>query len=181
MTRTYIYINPLTKCLALFLLICVAAAGLSGCGSSGAKPGNTDSPPDPEPILITELDLDYLLSQGLPVILNFGDDSPESLEVLAALERLQKDIGQNVLIRSVDLTQNPAAREGFPIQVMPSQFFYQADGKPIPLPMTLDIIMSSFMDIDTMEPLFTVHEGPLTWEEFLTVLNYVGIIHLEVQ
>ena len=184
----------------VLIFLCVAALCLSACGGGASDPkdgtvdpaGDASGEPsaqtpsvtepsdagDPAPISITEVDLDEILSQGLPVILNFGDDSPASRDTLAALEAVQKELGGSILIYTVDLALNPAAREGFPVQVIPSQFFYMADGTPIPLPVSINIILSTFMSIETEEPVFTIHEGPLTSEEILIVLEDMGLVSL---
>ena len=178
----------LTVSIILLLIVSIALLFLSGCGSSGNSSGD---PPDnepassdpvviaePAPIKVTDFILDDLLSHGLPVILNFGDDSPESLDTLAALTYINQELGEYVMICSVDLAANPQGKEGYPVQVIPSQFFYTEEGKPISLPMDIGILMSTFLSVDTEEPVFTVHEGPLTVEEFLTVLDFMGVITL---
>ena len=179
--------------LLLFLscmFVFATAIGMSGCGSP-TDPGDTtdsgdtaDATPsniaDPADIVITAVDLDELLSTGLPVVLNFGDDSQDAQDMLDVFTSLYGDLHEHVLIRSVDLAQNPQAREGFPVQVMPTQFFYQADGTPIPLPMSIGVICSVFMSIETEEPLFTAHEGPLSFEELVRMLEFMGVVSLEV-
>ena len=181
----------LTFSIIILIMVSIAFIFLSGCGSSGGTPDSTpapaNNPPEPSdpsdltepaPIKVTDFILEDLLSRGMPLILNFGDDSPESLDTLAALTYINQELGQYVLICSVDLAANPQGKEGYPVQVVPSQFFYTEEGKPISLPMDIDILMSSFVSVDTEEPVFTVHEGPLTVEEFLTVLDFMGVITL---
>ena len=155
--------------LAIFL-----ASFVAGCGSAGTPP--TVAPePDPEPIVITEVDLEHLLSNGLPVILNFGDDNDASQETLANLEKLNAKYHDKIIIRSVDLTQNPEAREGFPAPDLPTQFFYTAEGKPIPLPLGYGPFMSSFVPVDSDEAVFTAHEGPLDEEGIHIVMEIMGL------
>jgi len=144
-----------------------------------AKGVNPNLPADASPIIITELDLEDLLSKGLPVILNFGDDSPASKNTLATLAIFNRDIGDIALIRSVDLTSNPSAKEGFPVPILPTQFFYMADGKPITLPIGIGVILSSYNDLETMETVFTAHEGDITFDELIKVLSFMGVISLQ--
>ena len=165
----------------LFLLICITLAFVSGCGRSGLE--SLDEPealsvpePEPGPIVVTEFDLTELLSLGLPLVLNFGNDNHESQHTLANLEKINQDYHQHILIRSVDLAANPQAREGFPnLNLMPSQFFYTADAEPIGLPLHLGVLMSLFLSIDTQEPVFTMHDGPLTEDELLRIIEYMGV------
>jgi thioredoxin 1 len=157
------------------LLLCAATLLPASCG--GSQEPQTPAGPEAsaEPVTVSRIDLEQLLAQGLPLILNFGDDSRDSLETLANLEKLNEAYSDKVLIRAADLTASPDAKEGFPVQVMPSQFFYTAEGKPITLPGDLGIIMSSFQSLETQETVFTVHEGPLTEDELLKILAYMGV------
>ena len=149
-----------------------------GAQEKGAMGVNPHLAADADPILITEFQLDDLLSGGLPVILNFGDGGAASMDTLASLAILHRDIGELVLIRSVDLAKNPAAKEGFPVQIMPTQFFYASDGRPIQLPLDIGVTLSSFNDTDTFETVFTAHEGPLSFDELLKVLVYMDVVAL---
>ena len=156
----------------------LATAGLAAilfCACSPAQVDEAPPAPEPEPLVITEVDLADLLSRGLPVILNFGDDSQESAETLATLEMVYSSLGESVIVRSVDLAQNPAAKEGFPAPIIPSQFFYTADGTPIALPLGIGVVLSTLLSVDTQEPVFTVHEGPLSLPDMLIILSFMGL------
>ena len=169
--------------LTLFAFLSISMILLSGCGSQGSTGNNAGakdvSKPDLAEILVKECDLDELLSSGLPVILNFGDDSRESKETVDVLMTLYEEIKEHVIIRSIDLAQNPSGKAGFPIQIIPTQFFYDASGAPIPLPVNIGVILSAFMSVETEEPVFTAHEGPLTLEEFINILAVMGIVSIE--
>ena len=150
---------------------------LSACG--GAQDGGSPQPPpkrDAEVTVLTTIDLDDLTTRGLPVVLNFGDDSQASEDTLAVLNKINGEYGDAVLIVTVDLALNPEAREGFPIQVKPSQFFYMADGKPMSLAINIGVITSTFLSVDTEEPVFTVHEGALSEDELLKILTFMGVV-----
>ena len=170
--------------------LCVITCILTGCSQSNGQSGNQPGvPADKEQSVpsadsvatrlqftVSAFDLDELISCGLPLILNFGDDGKDSLDTMAALEKLQEEVGHVVRICSVDLVENPQGKEGFPVQVLPTQFFYTAEGLPIPLPVNISVIMSTFMSVDTEEPVFTAHEGPLSYEGFLIILDSMGVI-----
>lgn len=170
---------------AAFSFLCIVAFAASGCSLSTAPPqepapvGGLDAHAGAASFLVTEFDLDELRSMGLPLILNFGDDSQASLDTLAALEKLQEGLGNLILIRSVDLAQAPQAKEGFPVPVVPSQFFFMADGKPAPLALNIGVLLSVYLSVDTEEPAFSVHEGPLSVEEILEVLEFMGVVDVE--
>jgi thioredoxin 1 len=165
MTNTKAYLNIIVS----LLLLGAAALLTAGCG------GQVSSGAGAEPVTVSQVSLDELLTQGLPLILNFGDDGQASQETLTNLEKINEAYSGKVLIRSVDLAASPEAKEGFPVQVMPSQFFYTAEGKPITLPGDLGIVMSSFQSLDTQETVFTIHEGPLTEEELSRILAFMDV------
>lgn len=167
-------IKRLTRMISLLMFIGVAAVMLSACGSSAAEDGAAPAP-SPELSVITEVDLSALLSQGKPVILNFGDGGQGSAGTLDALGQINRDYGESILIYTVDLVQNPQAREGFPIQVIPSQFFYTAEGQPINLPLGIGVVISTFLSVDTEETVFTIHEGAISAEDLIKVLDYMDI------
>jgi thioredoxin 1 len=182
--RPYPLPGTAKKLLASFMVFAVAAFAASACGAAqdsnatgdGGDGGAGQTPaPDAGVALLTEVNLDELLAQGLPVILNFGDDSQDSIDTLSALGQANKEHGGGVLVVTVDLAQNPKAREGFPIQTIPSQFFYMADGRPISLPMSIGVIMSTFLSVDTEEPIFTIHEGRLTEDDLQKILVFMGV------
>ena len=178
-------------CLTLFsrvgilLLLCLLVAVTAACGDRGKASSSASEkaividaskPADVSPILVTDFDLEDVLTSGLPVILNFGSDDAGSADTLAALAILHRDIGHLVLIRSVDLAAKPEAREGYPVQVIPTQFFFSADGAPIPLNLEISVLMSGLYLSDTGEPVFTIHEGPLSLTEFAEVLTHMGVV-----
>ncbi|MDR0468372.1 MAG: hypothetical protein LBH09_00170, partial [Peptococcaceae bacterium] len=98
-----------------------------------------------------------------------------SLETLTNLAKLDTESSDKILIRSVDLAQNPEAREGFPAPDLPTQFFYTAEGKPIPLPLDYGPFMSSYVSVDTDEAVFTVHEGLLDEDGVRIVKEIMGL------
>ena len=175
--------------LVFVALIAVTVLVIPGCGSGSKTTGNAsgnqplslpEKNEDPDmSFVVTEFDIKDIKSQGKPVILNFGDDSPDAQSTLDALSSLYEVLSEHICIVSVDLAEKPDAKSGFPVQVIPSQFFYLDNGNPIPLPIGIGILMSTFTSIDTEEPIFTIHEGPMTAEEFLVVLDHIGAIELQ--
>ena len=171
------------RSLFLFVTLFLCAAGflLTACGSPGAQAGTQNTPAEPErsadlpSISVSELDLAEVLSRGLPVVLHFGDDSQDSINTHSALEELQKTVNDKVLIYSVDLVENPGAKDGLPITTIPSQFFFTAEGKPIALQVNISVLLSTFLSVDTEEPVFTLHEGPLSYKELVEILLNAGM------
>ena len=166
------------------LLLCAAVLVLAGCGTQRNTTTEGDPPADlvadtwldMDDVMLASVDLDGLLADGLPLILYFGDDSQASIDTLDMLLSLHEELRPDALLRVVDLSLYPDAKEGFPVQTIPTQFFYDADGKPIPLPINIGVILSSFISVDTEEPIFTAHEGPLTRDEYTNILRIMGLV-----
>ncbi len=78
-----------------------------------------------------EFDLEKILSYGLPVIVDFGADScipcKEMAPVLAALNQ---ELRGKAIVKFVDVWKNTTASQEVPLQVIPTQFFFNADGTP---------------------------------------------------
>ena len=131
------------------------------------------------PFEIDHIDLDEILSHGLPVILDFGSEScGPCREMAPVLEKVHDDMQGKAVIQYADIWNSPQAAEdsrNFPVQVIPTQFFYTADGKPyvpgedIPVPFTM------YSHKETKEHLFTVHEGGLTEEQMLLILKDMDV------
>ncbi|MCL1848185.1 MAG: hypothetical protein FWF83_00710 [Clostridiales bacterium] len=185
------YLHRLFPILATILVAAIlvipgcSKADNSSSNSSGNLPNDSPSSASAQdagqalPFIVTEFNIKEILSCGLPVILNFGDNSQDSQETLSALRELYDILHDYVRIVSVDLAEKPDAKEGYPVQVIPSQFFYGDSGKPIPLPIGIGVLMSAFTSLETEEPMFTIHEGPMTLNEFLVILDHIGVIELQ--
>lgn len=130
---------------------------------------------NPDFVLETDsIDLDKLKTYELPIIIDFGSDSCiPCLEMAPVLEKYNKEKIGEVIIKFVDVWKNQHGADGFPIQVIPTQVFYTADGKPyVPseeiqenIPFTL------YSDKETNEHLFTIHQGGLTNEQMELIIS----------
>lgn len=142
----------------------------------GGKVAETGSPVPDEPLEITDnLDLDRLRSYGVPVILDFGSDSCAPCRQMAPIiEELHGTLRGKAIIRYVDVWKYPELAEGFPLQVIPTQFFFDAEGRPFEPSESLGLPFTMYKTRDTGELALTRHEGGLTRDELLAIFTAMG-------
>ena len=124
----------------------------------------------------SEIDLEKLKSYGLPIIIDFGADSCIPCKEMApVLKKLNKEWQGKVIVTFVDVWKYPNAAADFPLQVIPTQFFFNAKGNPyVPSdPEGMQMIMYSLKD--TQEHVYTAHQGGLTEEQFRAIFKEMGI------
>lgn len=123
----------------------------------------------------SNLDMDKLLSYGLPVIIDFGADSCIPCKEMAPiLAELNEELRGKAIVKFVDVWKNADAAQVVPLRVIPTQFFFDKDGNPY---VPSDPESSGFLmygDEETNEHYFTAHEGGMTKDEILAVLEELG-------
>lgn len=157
----------------------VSAAGAKG---SEAGPGaelvsatGTQIPDEPLEIT-TNLDLERLRSYGVPLILDFGSESCAPCRQMAPIiEELHDTLRGEAIIRYVDVWKYPELAKDFPLEVIPTQFFFDASGKPFEPSESLGLPFTMFSSRDTGELALTRHEGGLTRNQLLSVLDAMGM------
>lgn len=111
----------------------------------------------------TSIDLDLLTVYGLPIIIDFGADSCIPCQEMApVLKTLNAEMQGKAIIKFVDVWKNGKAANDFPIQLIPTQIFINADGKPYVPSDDMQINYDIYSYKDTSEHSFTVHQGGLT-------------------
>lgn len=123
-----------------------------------------------------EIDLKQLKSHGLPIMIDFGADSCQPcVEMAPVLRELNKELQGKAIIKFVDLWKNRDAAADFPIQAIPTQFFFDEDGNPyVPEdPQAMQMMMYSMRD--TEEHVYTAHQGAMTKEQIMDVLKEMGV------
>ena len=83
--------------------------------------------------------------------------------------------GGKAIIRFVDVWKYRDLAEDIPLQVIPTQIFFDADGKPFTPPDSLEIPFTMYRNKETNEPVFTAHEGGLSKEELQRILDLMGM------
>ena len=94
-----------------------------------------------------------------------------------ALKTLNTEFQGKAFIKFVDVYKYYETATNVPLQVIPAQVIFHADGTPfVPseaLAQELQFVMYS--DKSTGEHIFTVHQGVLTEEQLRTILTEMGV------
>lgn len=154
-----------------------------GSDSSASLPENKGSetlvtPNNDEDFILeaTSIDLEVLTSYGLPIIIDFGADSCDPCKAMApVLVSLNAEMQGKVIIKFVDVWKNSGAAEDFPVQLIPTQIFINADGTPYVPSDDIDIEFTMYSTKDTNEHVFTVHQGGLTEDQMRDILADMGV------
>ncbi|HVI42388.1 MAG TPA: thioredoxin family protein [Anaerovoracaceae bacterium] len=125
---------------------------------------------------VTSLDLDQLKSYGLPIIIDFGSDSCIPCKEMApVLKELNSELRGKAIVKFVDVWKYPKLAEGYPISVIPTQLFFDKDGKPYTPSDPEGMSMTLYQTKDTNEHIFTAHEGGITKDQLLDALSEMGM------
>lgn len=126
---------------------------------------------------VTEkIDLEKLKSYGIPIVIDFGSDSCIPCKQMApVLKELNAELQGKAIIRFVDVWKYQSLADGYPISVIPTQIFINADGKPYKPKDTEALPMKTYTSKDTGEHIFTTHEGGITKDQMLGILKEMGL------
>lgn len=124
----------------------------------------------------TSIDLEKLRSHGLPIVIDFGADRCIPCKEMApVLEELNKKYQGRVIIKFVDVWKYPEAAEGFPLQVIPTQFFFTAEGEPL-LPETKPPFdVNAYSRSEDSKHVFTSHQGGLSKDQLEAAFEKMGM------
>lgn len=126
---------------------------------------------------VTEkIDLEKLKSYGLPIVIDFGADSCIPCKEMApVLKELNEELKGKAIIKFVDVWKYQPLAEGYPISVIPTQFFFDASGKPYNPKDPQAMKMMLYALRETNEHVFTAHEGGMTKDQILSALKEMGL------
>ena len=126
--------------------------------------------------LTRPFDLAEYRAAGVPVIIDFGADSCIPCKEMApVLVALHDELKGKAIIRFVDVWKYRDLAEGIPLQVIPTQVFFDTTGKPFTPSEKLQIPMTQYSTRDTNEHAFTTHDGGITKDQLLSVLYEMGM------
>lgn len=122
------------------------------------------------------VDFEQLSSYGLPVIVDYGADTCIPCKEMApVLEKANKEFEGKAFIKFINVWDYPDAAKNVPVQVIPTQVLFNADGTPfVPsdeLAAEIEFIM--YQD-DDQKHIFTTHQGGLTEEQMWAILKEMG-------
>ncbi len=144
---------------------------------NGSSDNSQSIQPMPEFALETKsIDVDALKEYKLPIIIDFGSDSCMPCKRMApALKTINEQMQNKAIIKYIDVWENSDAVKDFPIQVIPTQIFINADGTPYMPSDEININFDVYSLKETGEHVFTVHQGGLTVEEMQSILYDMGV------
>lgn len=151
-----------------------------------AVPSGSDADPAPAPVAelrefplkITSVDLDEIKAYGVPTVIDFGSDSCIPCKAMApVLETLNAEFQGRAAVQFMDVWEYTDGVENFPVQVIPTQVFFTAEGKPfVPSEeLAAKIPFDMYSMRDTGEHVFTVHQGGITEEEMRMIFAEMGV------
>lgn len=124
----------------------------------------------------SSIDLEALTAHGLPIIIDFGSVTCIPCQQMApVLEAVNEAMQGKAIIKFVDLSRYPEVADAFPVQVIPTQIFIRADGKPY-VPMNdVGVEFTLYSYQENKEHIFTAHQGGLTEKQMLAILKDMGV------
>lgn len=124
----------------------------------------------------TVLDLEQLKSYGIPIMIDFGADSCVPCKEMAPiLKELNENYQGKVIVKFVDVWKNQTLAEGYPLEVIPTQFFFDKEGNPYVPSDPEGMQMMMYSTKDTNEHVYTAHQGGMTKEQILAVFKELGV------
>lgn len=145
---------------------------------SAQDASNESADVDSLPLEISSVDLDEIKSYGLPFVIDFGSDSCIPCKQMApVLETLHEDFQGKAIVHFVDVWKNTSAANDFPVSVIPTQIFFNADGTPfVPSDeLAKEIEFTMYSSKDTNEHVFTIHQGGVTEEQMRKIFAEMGV------
>lgn len=146
--------------------------------SPSSAPETTDLGADFSLNATEAVDFEVLAEHGLPVIIDYGADSCIPCKQMApVLKKLNEEMQGKAFIKFVDVWQYPDAAANAPVQVIPTQVIFNADGTPfVPSDeLAAQVQFTMYSHRDTNEHIFTVHQGGLTEEQMHLILAEMGV------
>ena len=122
------------------------------------------------------MDLEQLGSYNMPIVIDFGADWCGPCKAFEPiLEAMHEEMLGKAIIKYVDTDEYSDIASKFPVSVIPTQVFINADGTPYQPSADIDIEFVQYANEDSGELEFTVHQGGLTAEELRAILTDMGV------
>lgn len=145
--------------------------GLSANTSSKSANSNAAYALDATENFILEDNLNF----GLPTVIDFGATSCIPCKEMAPiLAELNATLQGKAVVKFVDVWKNKAASSSVPIDLIPTQFFWNADGTPW-VPSNPEAGGFKLHVDAANKHILTSHEGGLTKEQLLAALSEMGV------
>lgn len=131
------------------------------------------------PLKITKTDIEEIKAYGVPTVIDFGSDSCIPCKEMApVLETLNAEWQDKAAVQFMDVWKYTDGVEDFPVSVIPTQVFFNADGTPfVPSDeLARQIEFTMYSDKSTEEHVFTVHQGGITEEQMRMIFAEMGVV-----
>ncbi len=147
--------------------------------TSQTQENNTSNSSINYPLNITKADLETIKAYGIPTVIDFGSDDCKPCKAMTpVLETLNEEWQGKAAVQFMDVWKYTDGVEDFPVSVIPTQVFFNADGTPyVPSENILSSIegITMYSDKTTNEHVFTVHQGGITEEEMRQIFAEMGV------
>ncbi len=130
------------------------------------------------PLTVTSIDVASLTDNDMPIIIDFGaDECVPCKEMKPVLELLNQEMQGKAIIQFVDVWQHPQAVGDYPVTVIPTQLFVNADGTPyVPSDeVSSEIQFDFYAEEGTEVHSITMHQGGLTEDQMRLILADMGV------
>ena len=130
------------------------------------------------PMEYTVWNEEELFGTGLPLMLDFGSASCGPCQMMKPdLIAFYEESYGKVTVRYADVWADPSLTGGFPVNAVPTQFFFNADGTPFEPSEELQKQMrfSMYVRRDNDQHVLTAHVGILTKEQMEQVFREMGV------
>lgn len=124
------------------------------------------------------VNFEALSAYGLPIIVDYGADTCIPCKEMApVLEKANKEFQGKAFIKFVNVWDYQDAASNVPVQVIPTQVLFNADGTPfVPSDeLAKEIQFDMYSHKESGEHIFTVHQGGLTEEQMWAILKEMGV------
>ncbi|MDD4495288.1 MAG: thioredoxin family protein [Eubacteriales bacterium] len=125
---------------------------------------------------VEEIDFEKLKTYGLPMLIDFGADGCGPCRLMhPILEKINEEWRGKVIVKFADVWKRPEAAEGYPVSVVPTQFFFDADGKPYVPSDPEGMELTMYYRKDTGEHVFTAHQGYMSETDLKKIFEEMGV------
>lgn len=128
---------------------------------------------------VTEaIDFEAMSAYGIPLIVDYGADTCIPCKEMApVLEKANEEFQGKAFIKFINVWDYPDAAKNVPVQVIPTQVLFNADGTPfVPSDELAKQIQFDMYSLNEAgEHAFTVHQGGLTEEQMWAILKEMGV------
>ena len=91
------------------------------------------------------------------------------------IEALNMELRGKAIIKYADVWANPDLAKGYPLSVIPTQLFIDADGNPYNPEDPNALSLKLYSSKDTGELIYTTHEGLITASDLASILKDMGM------